>query len=69
MTDIERIAKARALHSLYDLSDACRLAQDQWQHALDTPTSLEERHNRADVARRLLTEYINEVESYLRNNH
>ena len=31
MTDLERIAEQRALQSLYDLADACRLAQDQWQ--------------------------------------
>ena len=68
MTALERIAEQRALQSLYDLCDACRLAQNQWQQALDAPTSLETRRDRADVARRLLTEYMNEVESYLRNN-
>lgn len=69
MTDIERIAEQRALQSLYDLCDACRVAQNQWEESLDTPTSLETRRDRAIVARGLLIEYINEVESYLRNNH
>ena len=68
MTDLERIAEQRALQSLSDLCDACRLAQDQWQQALDAPTSLETRRDRADYARRLLDQYINEVESYLHDN-
>ena len=69
MTDLERIAEQRAFQSLTDLCDACRLAQDRWQQALDAPTSLETRRDRADYARRLLDQYINEVESYLHETH
>lgn len=68
MTDLERIAEQRALQSLYDLAEACRQAQDQWQQALNAPTSLGTRHDRADAARRLLDQYINEVETYLHDN-
>ena len=69
MTDLERIAKQRALHSLYDLSDACRLAQDQWQHALDTPTSLEDtpRSSRRGTPTAGLSTST-KSESYLHNN-
>ena len=69
MTDLERIARQLANQSLSDLCERCRFAQDEWQQAQDATTSLETGRDRAIVARRLLTEYINEVETYLHDNH
>ena len=68
MTDLERIAEQRAFQSLTDLADACRLAQDEWLCSMKCFTRKQHQEQKAKRAKELLQQYINEVETYLRNH-
>lgn len=68
MTDLERIAEQRALQSLYDLAEACRLAQDEWLVDIKSGRTKQQQKRKATHAKVFLEQYCNEVNTYLRNN-
>lgn len=68
MTDLERITEQRALQSLYDLAEACRLAQDEWLVDIKSGKTKQQQERKATQAKALLEQYCNEVNNYLRDH-